>query len=398
MANCKPDFLSIDFNAEDFFATLMRKSFMNSIFPLLPVYFKEFDSYKDKHDRGFLERFLIAHGWEIDQEIIPFIECYLDIIDASVTPGKYLDHLSDVLGNPPDIFNNDSYRNILLYAVTIYKIKGTRRSYELFFSLLGFDVEIYELPWATESKYYDNGEQYDIEDNITTYDMGSCQHCNYYDIIFYTTDTENQILTPDFLTRVRKVVEFLQPIDLKLRNFDFGVKLEDSIDITVTESSTQETEVIPQMYYDNGELYDDGEEFDKNLETPTYVGKLVMKVIMTGTANNQNTNGLNIHVTIPHFMGLEYNNNISQFTLEFYNGENIIHQRSGKLVSIINSAISVQGKVIANNIQLPLSGPQDYDRVILKGQLFNTNGDITKFKQNLIIGSQNVELYYFENE
>lgn len=398
MANCKPDFLSIDFNAEDFFATLMRKSFMNSIFPLLPVYFKEFDSYKDKHDRGFLERFLIAHGWEIDQEIIPFIECYLDIIDASVTPSKYLDHLSDVLGNPPDIFNNDSYRNILLYAVTIYKIKGTRRSYELFFSLLGFDVEIYELPWAIESKYYDNSEQYDIGDNITTYDMGSCQHCNYYDIIFYTTDTENQILTPDFLARVRKVVEFLQPIDLKLRNFDFGVKLEDTIDIIVTESSTEETEVVPQMYYDNGEQYDDGEEYDKNLETITYMGKVVMKVIMTGTANNQNTNGLNIHVTIPHLMGVEYNNNTSQFTLEFYNGENLIHQRSGKLVSIINSATSVQGRVIANNIQLPLSGPQDYDRVTLKGQLFNTNGGITKFKQNLILGSQNVELYYFENE
>lgn len=389
MANCKPDFLAWDFNSNDFFASLARMSFMQFLFPLLPVYFKKYDSYKDKYDRGFLERFLVAHGWEIDQEIIPFIECYLDIIDAKQAPEKYLDHLSDVLGNPPDITQDDAYRNILRYAVTIYKIKGTRKSFELFFSLLGFDVEIYEVPWNNEDIKYDSGHRYDTG-LPTTYDLGGCQHCSYYDLIFYTTNSSNYILSPEMIERVRRIIGFLEPIDTKLRNFEFGIKLEDTIDIEITEEVNVIPEVLPRMYYDKEELYDDEHIYDEASEALDFIGMSIMKL---GVSKQDNNFTLNAQIDYVGPNGL--NTDISVFKLSFIKQGITTYYKQGLLIQPIDALTRVSGKLIDNQIWIPIGYPQDYDYLLLEGQLIDNYGNVAKFKQRLRLGTQNVELYYY---
>ena len=163
MGICSPDFHSSDFNSDDFNTSLVGVlSFPKFIKDRLPNYFHDYDTYKDSNGEGLLIRYLSIFGDEIDQEISPTIECFLNIIDAQNTDAKFLVHLSDVLGNPPDIFGNDEmYRNLLSYIVSVYKIKGTKPAYELFFSLLGFDIELEEIPLDDQFIDYDTGGEYD---------------------------------------------------------------------------------------------------------------------------------------------------------------------------------------------------------------------------------------------
>ena len=145
MAICNPDFNSSDFYSGDFQTTTIDFVFQTFTQDRLPDYFRRNDTYVDENGDGLLMRYLSIFGDEIDQEIIPTIECYLNIIDAQNCDPQYLTHLSDVLGNPPDIFgDDDKYRNLLSYICSVYKIKGTKKAYELFFSLLGFDIDFYD--------------------------------------------------------------------------------------------------------------------------------------------------------------------------------------------------------------------------------------------------------------
>ena len=129
MAICNPDFNSSDFSSSDFQTTTTGFAFQTFIQDRLPDYFRRNDTYVDENGDGLLLRYLSIFGDELDQEVIPTIECYLNIIDAQNCDAQYLTHISDVLGNPPDIFGDDDmYRNLLSYICSVYKIKGTKKS------------------------------------------------------------------------------------------------------------------------------------------------------------------------------------------------------------------------------------------------------------------------------
>ena len=117
--------------------------FEDKIFGSLPIYFKREDTNKDVNNKGTFERYLSIFSDYLNDTLFPEATDYLDIVDAQVSPSKFLTHLSDVLGNPPDIFEDEArYRKILEFATTIYKIKGTIESYEFFFAILGYNVTI----------------------------------------------------------------------------------------------------------------------------------------------------------------------------------------------------------------------------------------------------------------
>lgn len=192
-------------------------------------------------------------------EIIPKIECYLKIIDAQITGEEYLTHLSDVLGNPPDIFNDTFlYRNLLSYIVSVYKIKGTKKAYELFFSVLGFDIDLVEIEPSSLEINYDSDNQYD---SGHLYDQNNCVSCSYYDITFYYKDSSNTVLGQDILERLKEAITFNEPINAKLRNLTFAIRIEDEINTDVKEQYTPTEIVLP--IYDNNKQYDDEEKYDQ---------------------------------------------------------------------------------------------------------------------------------------
>ena len=231
LKNKKPDFLAADFLAADFNAVYTSEPFVidfkTYLFELLPHYFKSEDSYKDADGKGLLERYLSIFGAHIAEEIIPEIVCYLNIIDSSVCEDRFLTPLSKSLGSPPDIFQSElEYRNLLTYIVSIYKIKGTRESYELFFNILGFDIVITEIVPVSVATVNELGTRYDSENEIRydsdnpsfTYDLGTCEPCSQYDIELTPKVGTFIEINNSLRNRINQTISFNEPINAKLGN------------------------------------------------------------------------------------------------------------------------------------------------------------------------------------
>ena len=189
--------------------------FQDYIFSLFPARFKRDDTYKDINGLGVFERYVRAFGYELDEDIVPYIEDAMDVTNALICDEKFLNHISDSIGNPPDIFlDNTMYRKLLAYAFTLYKIKGTIESYNLLFSLLGINVVITEFPqefslW--DELLYDE-DFYDIEClSCAEYSLGLS---SVLDDCSVPTITTIPTTTMDIIT---EIIEFLQPINARLR-------------------------------------------------------------------------------------------------------------------------------------------------------------------------------------
>lgn len=230
-------------------------SFVNFFTKLIPNYIKQNDTYKDANGMGLFERYFALFGENLDEEKCEQIENYLNIIDPQISPEKFLNHISDSLGNPPDVFQDiEQYRNLLTYIVSIYKVKGTIIGYEIFFSLLGFNIEIYEIPLLNTTSNYDQDGTYDLgEDNL--YDQNVCRPCSFYTIKFYYTNN-SEVLSSNTLGLLREAITFNEPINAKLKSLVIVLNLEDTQEITIVDFSTDITlESIPA--YDNEHLYDE---------------------------------------------------------------------------------------------------------------------------------------------
>lgn len=230
---CNADFDGYDFDGQDFDTAYggYDFKFRSYLFSLLPVFFKKNDSYKDNRDQGLLERYLSVFGTELDAEVVPAIHCYMNAIDARQCNPKFLNHISDTVGNPPDIFQDEEvYRNLLSYIVTFYKIKGTVKSYKLFFAILGFNIEIEELPHEDDDSFYDSGAEYDTGEERHTYDRNACLVCYYYNINISSLDpTEPLVLSTSTLDKLRQAIEFNEPINCKLGTFTSTLNLSSNL-------------------------------------------------------------------------------------------------------------------------------------------------------------------------
>ena len=248
-----------DFDGRDF--SVRRRignKITNWLFSLLPVYYKLNDTYKDEEGNGLLQRYLGAFDPVVLDEIFPNIENYLDITDAQTCRPKYLIHIANTLGNPPDVFGDDSkYRNLLSYIVSVYKIKGSIESYKLFFDILGFYSEIDEIPLLNKTSIYDNGGEYDSDEFLSEYDRNLCQTCSYYDITLYYKDVDNYNINQTIINNIREAIKFNEPINARLRNLTIGIRLKDNMTIDIIDGDITTDSITPPTY-DSGNGYDDG--------------------------------------------------------------------------------------------------------------------------------------------
>ena len=201
--------------------------FKNYLFNLLPAYFHKADSNKDSNNEGTLNRFLQALGDDLDTEVVTYIESFTDILEIETTPSKFINYLSYTLGNPPDIFKDEVlYKKLLRYILNVYKIKGTRESYELYFSMLGFNVTIIEENDSLVDLYDASTEAYD--NTVTIYDDG-CKPCSPYDVIFTSVASPLAPLNSTTLQNLRDIIFFVEPINAHLRNLNLGTSTEDDV-------------------------------------------------------------------------------------------------------------------------------------------------------------------------
>ena len=194
----------------------------NHLFSLLPLYFKTNDSYKDIDNRGLLERYLNIFCVEIDDEVADYIDNVGLLADAeniSALPhsdaSKFLIHISDDVGNPPDIEdesgNHDYYEKLLRYVLEIYRVKGTSRSVELYLRLMGYTISnLIEYP-ASANKY-DDSLSYD---DSLIYDSGTAFYLEWELVITDLPGTSTKSPAQSWLDNYLKeaIETFLMPIN-----------------------------------------------------------------------------------------------------------------------------------------------------------------------------------------
>lgn len=241
----------------------MLPIFKTFLFGKLSHYFKREDTFKDGNDQGLLERYLQVFGDELDENISGDIDDYLDIIHPLLADEKFLNLIAYNVGNPPDIFNDvDQYRIILSNILSVYKVKGTIQSYQVWFSMLGFDlVVITEFPQL--NVIYDDGNLYDNDDPATDDDEtwkydSYCGPCSEYSISFGTSN--NDPIDQTTLDILHKAIPFVEPINAKLRNLIFGLTFEDIANYCGLENLTLTN--LNSLLYNDGNLYDDSLLYD----------------------------------------------------------------------------------------------------------------------------------------
>lgn len=158
---------------------------------LFPFWFREKDSYKDSEGRGILQRLVDVCAEYFDTHIMedesnqPGLDNIIDLIDYDTTPELFLNYLWEFLGEIPYayglIIQNKPYdkddlrdwlkqysfpktnpRELLKYAVSLYKIRGTIEFYEILGRFYGMNLAMIE----TEN----GGTPGTIDDTIPTYD------------------------------------------------------------------------------------------------------------------------------------------------------------------------------------------------------------------------------------
>ena len=148
----------------------------------LPYYYREADTYK-VNGKGILERYLEIFGNYFEDYIVKDTKDILDILDIDNCPEIYLNYLWEFLGQMPFAYGSnidaekwkayfngfasdeemeelsqlwiipkeegsnfslstDQVRILLKYSVSLFKIRGTKRFFEILFKMYGLTCEI----------------------------------------------------------------------------------------------------------------------------------------------------------------------------------------------------------------------------------------------------------------
>jgi hypothetical protein len=218
----------------------MDFKFKDWFFRQYPDWHQNNDVNKDTNGEGTWQRYLQVVGLELDEEFIPYMENFLDVVDPFKADDKYLPLIAGILGSPPSIGSNDLYRKVLANAIAIYKVKGTKTSYEIFFNLLGINISIYEILPKKKITYDQPGVIYDASPSLLKYDS-FCDYCTDYWIGYSdaadTTDPWVQnVVSQDKLDQVNNIICFLQPIHAKFKGMLKTTKVNQAMDVIITET------------------------------------------------------------------------------------------------------------------------------------------------------------------
>jgi hypothetical protein len=185
--------------------------FRDWFFRQFPEYHQVNDSYKDINGEGLLQRYLRGFGVELDEEFIPYIDSFIDIIDLEKCDDKFLPLIAYLLGSPPNMDGTyATYRKLLLYAIALYKVKGTIQAYNIIANILGMSITIQEAIPAKKITYDDDSNPHYDEGFI--YDS-TCDNCSDYTIV-YTGAVPQETL--DAFDKIRP---FIEPINAHFAGF-----------------------------------------------------------------------------------------------------------------------------------------------------------------------------------
>lgn len=197
----------------------------NFLWSTIPQELADIDSYKDLDGRGLLERYVSIFDEELQEELVVKLENFSRELTPATAADQFLSEIAYSVGSPPDVMGGiNKYREVLTSIIGIYKVKGTTRSYKLFFRLFGMDCRIVE-HFPLDNKYDVPGNRYDDKTiNAQPYDqnaetMGYIDYTiEYFNLPGYQVAPLNAAQKSLFIEAVRSTLE---PIDCRLRAMNY---------------------------------------------------------------------------------------------------------------------------------------------------------------------------------
>lgn len=247
---------------------------------LIPKFFKDRDTYKDKDSRGILQRFMeVCSGYFdtdiVDNKELPGLDNILNLIDVDESPDFFLNYLWEFFGEIPYaygvIFNPDNTyskntllndinifiggnrvtsRKLLKYALSLYKIRGTEKFYNILGTFYGVNFTLIETTDGGSSEdeegdipnydhlvlatYLEDTGEYSVatyplgdEEYRSPYPEGDCYSCLFFTLyIDLSDDMYSYILSCSDLDNIRdiyrSIVEKYLPIHCKISKYSEG--------------------------------------------------------------------------------------------------------------------------------------------------------------------------------
>lgn len=170
---------------------------------LFDYYYKANDTYQDSEGKGILERFIEVCSSYFDNEVMPDIDNFMDCLDVDKANPIFLNYLWEYFGFIPYsygvITKGEPYteenlerwlkedrgfptadcRSMLRYAISLYKIRGTKKFYEILGKFYGVTFILTEVDEDTKQRIADTS------DGSVNYDLLS-----HFDSSSATFDTE----------------------------------------------------------------------------------------------------------------------------------------------------------------------------------------------------------------
>lgn len=116
----------------------------NIIFKLFGKYEKVVDSYKNSVGKGLYERYMENLADEYDTYTAAAINGLIDnLLVPETMLVKFIPYAEAQIGAPYITDDFSIRRKLLRFLIRVYQIKGTKKSYETMFRMLGFTVDFF---------------------------------------------------------------------------------------------------------------------------------------------------------------------------------------------------------------------------------------------------------------
>lgn len=237
-----------ELNSESYF---IRENFFDKYYT---KYDKDTDSFKNAFNQGVFERLNILMADELDKQIVPvFSDLVKKLIPSNICDAVYLPLWENQYGNA--LFSDvDLKRKLINQALSINKIKGSRKSYEILFRYLETD-SVFTEEWNYSS--FDSLVTFDAANR--TFDLSKCnRRCTTYNLdLTYSGSVDNA-----YITQILSIIRYCEPINAKLKNLTingdtfFVIQINTDGDLIYS----QNMDPTATLYLDeNGNLFIDGD-------------------------------------------------------------------------------------------------------------------------------------------
>ncbi len=180
----------------------LREDFFDTYYTLFD---KQTDSFKDQAGQGIFERFQLLKADEIDQQIVPVFENMVSkLVPANLCRFVYIPLWEEQYGVA--LFYDEALRRKLInQVISINKIKGSIKSFEILFAYINSTIVITE-EWEFSS--FDSPTT--LDSPTRRFDMSQCRrYCTNFDLDITYAGTVDAA----YLAQIMNIINYLKPIN-----------------------------------------------------------------------------------------------------------------------------------------------------------------------------------------